>query len=74
MCKTLWSLDRCDRRGRTLSGLTLFNPKRISAATILSLTTDPDTIYAEGGATTVWVNFPLQKSDPMPEAMLTHVR
>jgi acyl-CoA thioester hydrolase len=30
---------------------------------------DPDTIYAAGGATTVWVNFPLQKSAPMPEVM-----
>jgi acyl-CoA thioester hydrolase len=27
---------------------------------------DPDTVYASGGATTVWVDFPKQKSVPMP--------
>ncbi len=35
----------------------------------LARTDDPGTIYAAGGATTVWVNFPLQKSAPMPPAM-----
>jgi len=35
----------------------------------LSRTDDPGTVYASGGATTVWVNFPLQKSAPMPPAM-----
>ena len=28
---------------------------------------DPGVIYASGGATTVWVDFPKQKSMPMPE-------
>ena len=28
---------------------------------------DPGVIYASGGATTVWVDFPKQKSVPMPE-------
>lgn len=28
---------------------------------------DPGVIYATGGATTVWVNFPTQKSVPMPD-------
>lgn len=28
---------------------------------------DPGTIYASGGATTVWVDFPKQKSVPLPE-------
>ncbi|HET8747933.1 MAG TPA: thioesterase family protein [Ramlibacter sp.] len=28
---------------------------------------DPGTVYAAGGATTVWVDFPKQKSVPMPE-------
>jgi acyl-CoA thioester hydrolase len=28
---------------------------------------DPGTVYAAGGATTVWVNFPAQKSVPLPE-------
>jgi acyl-CoA thioester hydrolase len=27
----------------------------------------PGEIYAEGGATTIWVNFPAQKSAPLPE-------
>ena len=29
----------------------------------------PGTIYAEGGATTVWVDFPAQRSLPLPEAL-----
>jgi acyl-CoA thioester hydrolase len=28
---------------------------------------DPQTVYASGGATTVWVNFPQQKSVPLPK-------
>jgi acyl-CoA thioester hydrolase len=28
---------------------------------------DPGTVYAAGGATTVWVNFPAQKSVPLPD-------
>ena len=28
---------------------------------------DPGTVYASGGATTVWVDFPKQKSMPMPQ-------
>ena len=28
---------------------------------------DPGVIYAAGGATTVWVNFPEQKSAPLPD-------
>jgi acyl-CoA thioester hydrolase len=30
---------------------------------------DPDTVYASGGATTVWVNFPQQKSAPIPDSL-----
>ena len=33
----------------------------------------PGVIYAEGGATTVWVNFPLQKSAPLPDWMRAHL-
>lgn len=32
----------------------------------LSREDDPGTVYASGGATTVWVNFPQQKSVPLP--------
>ena len=28
---------------------------------------DPDTVYASGGATTIWVNFPQQKAAPLPD-------
>jgi len=30
-------------------------------------TDDPETVYAHGSAKVVWVNFPRQKSTPMPE-------
>jgi acyl-CoA thioester hydrolase len=33
----------------------------------MSLASNPDVIYADGGATTVWVDFPKQKSAPLPE-------
>jgi len=40
----------------------------------ITRTDDPQTVYASGGATTVWVDFPKQKSVPMPDwfrALLT---
>mgnify|MGYP002786217240 FL=1 len=39
----------------------------------LSRADDPDTVYASGGATTVWVNFPLQKSAPIPALLRQHL-
>ncbi len=33
----------------------------------------PGMVYASGGATTVWVNFPKLKSAPLPPALLTHL-
>ena len=33
----------------------------------ISRADDPDTVYASGGATTVWVDFPKQKSAPLPD-------
>ena len=36
----------------------------------MSRTDDPDTVYAEGAAKVVWVDFPRQKSKPLPP----HVR
>jgi acyl-CoA thioester hydrolase len=30
---------------------------------------DPHTLYANGGATVVWVDFPAQKSMPIPPDM-----
>jgi len=45
------------------------NPGRTSFDTFITLerTDNPGTIYAAGGATTVWVNFPQQKSVPLPD-------
>lgn len=39
----------------------------------MSRTDDPDVIYAAGGATTIWVNFPAQKSAPLPDWMRRHI-
>ncbi|MFP5406184.1 MAG: acyl-CoA thioesterase, partial [Gammaproteobacteria bacterium] len=35
---------------------------------VLSRTDDPDTVYAEGGAKVVWVDYPKRKSAPLPQA------
>ena len=45
------------------------NPGRSSFETYITLsrTDDRDTVYAEGGAKTVWVDFKAQKSAPLPE-------
>ena len=45
------------------------NPGRTSFDTYMTLerADEPGVIYAEGGAKTVWVNFPKQKSAPMPD-------
>jgi acyl-CoA thioester hydrolase len=34
---------------------------------------DPGVIYATGGATTVWVDFPAQKSVPLPDWIRPHL-
>jgi acyl-CoA thioester hydrolase len=62
--------------GDVLAKMYVSDPGRSSFESwcTLSRTDDPDTLYAEGGATTVWVNFPLQKSAPMPEELLAHIR
>ena len=45
------------------------NPSRVSLDTfnLISLTSDPDTLYACGGATMVWVDFKNQKACKWPE-------
>ncbi len=45
------------------------NPGRSSFDTFITLerTDAPGVIYASGGAKTVWVNFPKQKSAPLPD-------
>ena len=47
------------------------NPGRSSFDTYLTLerADQPGVIYAEGGATTVWIDFKAQKSVPLPDAI-----
>jgi acyl-CoA thioester hydrolase len=47
------------------------NPTRVGVDTfnLMSLTTDPDTVYAAGGATMVWVDFKAQKAISWPADM-----
>ncbi|MBK6853808.1 MAG: acyl-CoA thioesterase [Burkholderiales bacterium] len=47
------------------------NPGRTSFDTYITLerADDPGVIYAAGGAKTVWVDFPKQKSVPLPDAV-----
>ncbi|MCM5678408.1 acyl-CoA thioesterase [Schlegelella sp. S2-27] len=49
------------------------NPGRTSFDTFITLerTDNPGTVYAAGGATTVWVDFPQQKSVPLPDWLRT---
>jgi acyl-CoA thioester hydrolase len=55
--------------GEALARMYVSDPARTTFETwcILSRTDDPDTVYAAGGATTIWVNFPAQKAAPLPE-------
>lgn len=57
--------------GDVLAVMSVSDPGRSSFESwcTLSRTDDPDTVYASGGATTVWVDFPNQKSAPLPERM-----
>ncbi|MBT9487637.1 MAG: acyl-CoA thioesterase [Rubrivivax sp.] len=55
--------------GEVLARHYVCNPGRSSFDTyiLLSRSDDPDTVYAEGGAKTVWTDFKAQKSAPMPD-------
>ena len=57
-----------DYPGNVLGRLYVSDPGRSSFETwvTMSRTDDPDTLYASGGATAVWVDFPKQKSAEMP--------
>lgn len=61
--------------GDVLAVMSVSDPGRSSFESwcTLSRTDDPDTVYASGGATTVWVDFPNQKSVPLPERMRQHL-
>ncbi len=62
--------------GHVLASMYVSDPGRTSFETwcTMSRADDPDTIYASGGATTVWVNFPQQKSAPLPDQLLRHIQ
>ena len=55
--------------GEVLARHYVTNPGRSSFDTYITLarSDDPDTIYAEGGAKTVWTDFKAQKSVPLPD-------
>ena len=57
--------------GEILAKHYVTNPGRSSFDTYMTLarTDTPDVIYAEGGAKTVWVDFPKQKSAPLPQRL-----
>jgi acyl-CoA thioester hydrolase len=45
----------------------------IETTAVLSRTDDPDTVYAEGGAKVVWVDFPKRKSAPIPDELRARI-
>lgn len=55
--------------GELLARHYVANPGRSSFDTYLTLerTDEPGVIYAEGGATTVWTDYPAKKSIPLPD-------
>ncbi len=55
--------------GEVLTRHYVSNPGRTSFDTWITMARaeDPQTIYAAGGATTVWMDFPAQKSTPLPD-------
>ena len=55
--------------GSVLAKHYVANPGRSSFDTYITLERSdaPGTVYASGGATTVWTDFPAQKSAPMPD-------
>ena len=57
--------------GEVLARHYVRNPGRSSFDTYLTLerADQPGVIYAEGGATTVWIDFKAQKSVPLPDAI-----
>ena len=61
--------------GDVLATLFVSEPGRSSFESWCTLerVDDPGTVYAAGGATTVWVNFPLKQSTAMPDRMRMHL-
>jgi acyl-CoA thioester hydrolase len=57
--------------GEVLARLYVANPglSSFDSYTTLERADQPGTLYATGGATIVWMNFPQQKSVPLPAAL-----
>ena len=57
--------------GDVLTRMYVANPGRTSFDTFVTLerTDQPGVVYANGGATTVWVDFKKQKSLPIPDTL-----
>ena len=57
--------------GELLAKHYVANAGRTSFDTFMTLerTDEPGVLYASGGATTVWVDFPQQKSVPLPDEL-----
>ena len=57
--------------GELLAKHYVANAGRTSFDTFMTLerTAEPGVLYASGGATTVWVDFPQQKSVPLPDEL-----
>ena len=62
-------LKQLEYPGDILAKHFVANPGRTSFDTYITLerTDRPGVIYAEGGAKTVWVDFPMQKAVPLPD-------
>jgi acyl-CoA thioester hydrolase len=62
-------LKQLEYPGDILAKHYVADPGRTSFNTFITLerTDEPGAIYASGGAKTVWVNFPQQKSAPLPD-------
>ena len=61
--------------GVILAKHSVANPGRTSFDTFITLerVDEPGVLYASGGATTVWIDFPQQKSVPLPEWLREHL-
>jgi acyl-CoA thioester hydrolase len=68
-------LKQLEYPGDVLARHYVANPGRSSFDTFITLerVDQPGVIYAEGGATTVWMDFPSGKSAPMPDWLRTLV-
>jgi len=64
-------LRQLEYPGDVLAKHYVANPGRTSFDTFITLerVDEPGVVYAEGGALTVWVDFPAGKSVPLPEWM-----